>query len=218
MACASMLALAALLASIWGGAATARNLAAPTISSISPASGARGTTVTITGTNLQNASVTWTVAGNPGAQGSTSGAMKAAPLDVTVSPDGTQLTFTVPDGGDASHGIMAPAGANRITITTAEGSVSKLFSVTTLNATGMKPMITHLLPRRAAPGAQITIFGTHFTGATVVKLGGMKASFKVPSDTRILAEVPMKAHSGTWSVTTKLGTAASPASFTVTAT
>ena len=215
IAYASLVTLAAFLALSLNGSATAKPLAAPTITSVSPTSGARGTTVTVTGTNLQNATVTWAVAGNPGAKGSTSGAMKAAPIDVTVSSDGTQLRFSVPAGGDASRGIVAPAGANRFTVTTAGGSVSKLFTVTTLNTIGMKPVITYLMPRRAAPGQQITIFGNHLSGATVVKLAGMKAAFKVPSDTRILAKVPLNARSGKWSVTTGLGTATSPAAFTV---
>lgn len=217
MAYASPLAAAALLALIVGATAVAKGLAAPVISSISPTSGPRGSTVVIHGTNLQNATVTWTVAGNAGASGSTSGSMKATPIDATVSPDGTQITLSVPDGGDTSHGIVAPGGANRITVTTPGGSVSKLFSVTTLNKIGMKPVITHLLPAHAAAGAQVTIFGSHFSGTTVVKLGGIRTSFKVPSDTRILVKVPTKAHSGRWSVTTKLGTAVSPTAFTVSA-
>jgi hypothetical protein len=105
---------------------------------------------------------------------------------------------------------MAPAGANRITITTPGGSVSKLFSVTTTNTLGTKPVITHLMPTHAARGAQIAIFGTHFTGTTMVKLDGMSAKYTVPSDTKILATVPMKAHTGHWTVTTRYGTVTSP--------
>lgn len=214
MAYLSMLTLAAVVASILGGAAMAKSLAAPTVTSMSPTSGARGTAVTITGANLQNATVTWTIAGKPGASGSTSGSMKAAPITVTVSPDGTKIMFNVPDGGDTSNGIMAAGGANRITITTPGGSVSKLFSVTTTNTLGLRPAITHLMPKHAAHGAQIVIFGSHFTGTTSVMLGGMKAKYTVPSDTKILATVPMKAHSGFWTVKTRYGTVKSPA-FTV---
>jgi hypothetical protein len=101
---------------------------------------------------------------------------------------------------------MAPGGANRITITTPGGSVSKLFSVTSTNTLGLRPAITHLMPKHATHGAQIAIFGSHFTGTTSVKLDGMKAKYTVPSDGKILATVPMKAHSGSWTVTTHYGT------------
>ncbi len=211
----SMLALVGVLAFVLGGAALAARADAPTVTSVSPTSGARGTTVVVQGTNLQQATVTWTGAGQPGAQGSTSGAMKAAPIQATVSPDGTSITFSVPDGGDTSNGIMAPGGMNRFTITTPGGSVTETFKVTTTNTTGLKPVITELMPKRAARGAQITIFGHHFTGATLVKLGSMKATFRIPSDSRILVKVPMKAHSGSWTVKTAYGTAVSTTRFTV---
>jgi hypothetical protein len=212
----SMLALVGVLAFVLGGAALAARTDAPTITSVSPASGARGTTVVVQGTNLQQASVTWTSASQPGAQGSTSGAMKAAPIQATVSPDGTQITISVPDGGDTSNGIMAPGGLNRFTVTTPGGTISRTFKVTSENTIGLKPVITELMPKRAAPGVQITIFGHHFTGATFVKLGGMKAAFRIPSDSRLVVKVPMKAHSGTWTVKTAYGTAMSTTRFTVT--
>jgi hypothetical protein len=212
----SMLALVGVLAFVLGGAALAARTDAPTITSVSPASGARGTTVVVQGTNLQQASVTWTSASQPGAQGSTSGAMKAAPIQATVSPDGTQITFSVPDGGDTSNGIMAPGGMNRFTVTTPGGSITKTFKVTSTNKTGLRPVITQLMPKHAARGAQITIFGHHFTGATLVKLGSLKATFRVPSDSRILVKVPMTAHSGSWTIKTSYGTAVSSSRFTVT--
>jgi hypothetical protein len=211
-----MLALVGVLAFVLGGAALAAWAEAPAITSVSPASGARGTTVVVQGTNLQQAAVTWTSASQPGAQGSTSGAMKAAPIQATVSPDGTQITFSVPDGGDTSNGIMAPGGLNRFTVATPGGSISKTFNVTSTNKIGLKPVITQLMPKRAAPGAQVTIFGHHFTGATVVKLGGTQVTYRIPSDSRILVKVPMKAHSGSWTVKTAYGTAVSTARFTVT--
>lgn len=210
----TMLALAAILASISGGVAVAMSNSAPTITGMSPTSGPRATVVTITGTNLQHASVTWTPEGKPGASGSTSGAMRATPIRAIVSLNGTRVRFSVPAGGDVSHGIMAPAGMNSITIRTPSGSVSKLFRVTTMNTLGMRPAVTYLMPRHAAPGAKVTIYGTHLTTATAVKLGGMTAAFDVPSDTKIVATVPTRARSGNWVVTTRFGTATS-GTFTV---
>ena len=162
--------------SFFGGAALAARTDAPTITSVSPASGARGTNVVVQGTNLQEASVTWTGTNRRGPR-DPPGAMKAAPIQATVSPDGTQITFAVPDGGDTSQGIMAPGGMNRFTVTTPGGSITKTFKVTGVNTIGLKPVITQLMPKRARPGAQITIFGHHFTGATLVKIGGMNATY-----------------------------------------
>ena len=211
-------ALVGVLALVLGGAALATRTAAPTITSMSPKSGARGTTVVVMGANLQQASVTWTGARNTGAQGSASGAMKTAPIQATVNPDGTQLTFAVPDGGDSSNGIMAPGGLNRLHDHDARRLGHHNFNVTSLNKLGLRPVITELMPKHAAPGAQITIFGHHFSGATSVKLGGMRTTFRIPSDSRIIARVPMDAHSGTWIVKTAYGTAASGTHFTVAAT
>ena len=99
---------------------------------------------------------------------------------------------------------MAPGGVNRFTITTPGGSISKLFNVTSVNTLGLKPVITQLMPKGAKPGAQITIFGHHFSGASFVKIGGLNATFRIPSDSRIVVKVPMKAHSGNWTVKTAL--------------
>ena len=113
------LGLAALAALALGGAATAKGTGAPTILSMSPTWGARGTTVVIHGANLQHASVRWASACDPGAQGSMP--TKATPLRVAVNPRGTLLRFSVP---------AAFGGQSRIAITTAAGAVSATFTVT----------------------------------------------------------------------------------------
>src|SRR5207244_2260470 len=78
------------------------------------------------------------------------------------------------------------------------------------------PTITSLSPTSGVVGASVTITGTAFTGATVVKFNGTNATFTVNSATQITATVPTGATTGTISVTTPGGTATSASSFTVT--
>jgi hypothetical protein len=69
------------------------------------------------------------------------------------------------------------------------------------------PTITSLNPARGAIGSQVTIVGSHFTGATSVTFNGTAATFIVNSDTQITATVPNGATSGSVTVTTPGGTA-----------
>ena len=69
------------------------------------------------------------------------------------------------------------------------------------------PAITAFAPVSAALGANVTITGSNFTGATAVLFGGVPAqSFSVQSATSIIAQVPVLS-SGNVSVTTPGGTA-----------
>ena len=74
-----------------GGSATSGGslviLPPPAISSISPASGPVGTTVTITGTNL----------------GGTVGVMLGSVVTVPTSVSGSSVTFTIPPGAASGH-------------------------------------------------------------------------------------------------------------------
>jgi hypothetical protein len=128
----SALGIAALAALVLGGSAMGKGAAGPTITSMSPTWGARGTTVVIHGVNLERASVKWASACDPGAQGSMP--TRATPIRATVNPHGTQITFSVPDGGRSSHGIAAFGGLSRIAITTPAGAVSASFTVTSPTA------------------------------------------------------------------------------------
>ena len=68
------------------------------------------------------------------------------------------------------------------------------------------PVIQSFTPTTAATGAQVTITGNHFTGATAVRFGGQMGSFTVVNATTITATVPFPAASGDISVTTPGGT------------
>lgn len=78
-----------------------------------------------------------------------------------------------------------------------------------------KPSIRNFLPRGGVPGTVITITGSNLSGATSVKVGGLKVTYVVRSATRVTATLPSTGRSGKVSVTTKTGTATSTGSFSV---
>ena len=77
------------------------------------------------------------------------------------------------------------------------------------------PAITGMKPSSAAVGTTISITGRRFTGAMVVRIGGVQATFTVASESKISATVPSGALNGPVSVTTPVGTAWSTAVFGV---
>jgi sugar lactone lactonase YvrE len=153
-----------------------------TVSSLNPSSGptAGGNTVTITGTNLSNASaVSFGV--TPATSFFVSGPMEIS----AVAPPGT-------------------AGTVDVTVTTAGGTSAtnagdEYTYVTTPTVSGLSPSTGPTLG-----GTSVTITGTGFTGATAVLFGITSAtSFIVRSDASITATSP--AGSGTVDVTVTTG-------------
>jgi mono/diheme cytochrome c family protein len=82
--------------------------------------------------------------------------------------------------------------------------------------TAAKPSISSFSPARGKPGTKLTIKGTDFTGAKAVKIGKLKAVFKVVSAKTIVATVPPNAKTGAINVTTAAGTGTSAKNFNVT--
>ncbi|MDQ1484414.1 MAG: hypothetical protein QOJ62_107 [Actinomycetota bacterium] len=162
----------------------------PTFTVMTPTSGptAGGTTVTVTGTNLQNASIT--VGG-------------VAATNVIVAAGGTSLTFVTP---------AAPAGAAAVVIGAIGGSVPAG------NYTyAAPPTISGLAPTSGpeAGGTSVVITGTGFTSASAVSFGSTAAtSFTVNTDTQITANSPAGVGVVAVNVTTPGGTAVAPAAFT----
>jgi len=77
-------------------------------------------------------------------------------------------------------------------------------------AAAAPPTITSFSPTSAPAGTKVTITGTDLAGATIVRLGGMIATFTVLSPTQIRATVPTKAPGYyRWQVTTAEGVATS---------
>ncbi len=141
---------------------------APTITSISPVQGpvAGNTLVTITGTNLIGASVTF---------GGT------AATAVTVNGSGTELTMRTP---------ARPAGAVDVVVTTGVGTPATAVNGYTYIAA---PTITGISPSSGSVtgGTSITITGTGLAGTSSVLIGGTAAtSVVVVSDTQVTAVTP----------------------------
>ncbi|GAB6900663.1 beta strand repeat-containing protein [Kineosporia succinea] len=139
-------------------------LAAPSVGTVSPASGpvGGGATVTITGTGF-SATTSVTFDG----QAATVGA---------ITP--TQLTVTTPAGSGP--------GPVLVRVITAGGSDSGLYTYRSA------PAVTGLTPGAGpeAGGTVVTIDGSDFTGATQVRFGSAVAVFSVSSDARITATAP----------------------------
>jgi len=161
-----------------------------TISSFTPTSGPAGTAVTISGTNLTNASA--------------------------VSFNGKAATSFTPLSA-ISVKATVPAGATtgKITVVTPQGTAT---SAANFTVTTPKPTITNFTPASGPVGKLITITGTLFTGATYVKFNGTASkSVTVKSTTSITAVVPNGATTGKITITTPAGVATSATNFTVTA-
>jgi hypothetical protein len=188
------LALFAAFACALAGSATARTLAAPTLTGFAPTHGLRGEKVTIYGHNLTGAQVQFN-----GVQAT----------NVMIDTAGTHITVNVP--------IEVADGPTPITVITPEGTVATatMFTVNPPSAPTklVKPRISSFAPLRGKSGTRVTIKGSHLGGALWVKFGGVKATFTVPSATKIVALVPKKAHSGQITVRTSGGLATSGSHF-----
>ena len=160
----------------------------PTITSVSPSSGAPGDNITINGTNLTGASVSFG-ASNANVTGSSS----------------TQIFVTVPNA----------TGATSLTVT---GSVAPpaTFAFTVTAATVVAPAISAISAQTGPPGTVVTITGTGFTGATVT-IGGAAANITASSATSITTSVPGGAAIGAGKIVVTTSSGSSSRDFTVTA-
>jgi N,N-dimethylformamidase beta subunit-like protein/IPT/TIG domain-containing protein len=160
-------------------------IAAPTITSFTPTSGAPGGAVTISGTNFTGTS--------------------------TVTFNGTAATFTVLSGTAIQANVPAGATTGPIAVTNPAGTATSAANFTVSSG----PAITGFTPASGTGGTSVTISGANLTGATAVAFNGTAAAFTVTSDTEIQATVPDSATTGPLSVTTPAGTATSAGTFTV---
>jgi outer membrane protein assembly factor BamB len=108
-----------------------------------------------------------------------------------VAFNGTAASFTVIDDADIQTSVPFSATTGKIRVTTPAGSGS---SATAFKVT---PTVSAFSPRWGLPGTVVTITGSAFTGATLVRFGGAAASsFRVDSYTQITATVPAGASTG----------------------
>jgi len=193
--CASVL-VTMLLASA-GTASPKRAQQAPVITSVEPTSGAVGTVVIISGSDLLDPTISFNKVVAP------------TPATPEFTNSATRITALVPPG----------ATTGPITVTTSGGSVttSSNFVVTASPPKPTtKPVISRFSPTTGKPGTMITITGSNFANLTAVKFGGIKAkTVKAISKQRLSAKVPVGARSGRIAVSTVLGTAMSTEPFAV---
>ena len=157
----------------------------PTITSFSPMTVGKNTTVTITGTDLT---------------GATSVNFNGVAAQSFSVVDASTITAVVPQ-----------TTSGKIVVTTPGGVCASPAAFTFVSS----PTVTSFSPTSGGPGDSVNITGTNLTGATAVKFNGTDATFSVVSATSITTVVPSGATTGPISVTTPGGTATSASSFTV---
>ncbi|HEY7420570.1 MAG TPA: hypothetical protein VH541_01065 [Gaiellaceae bacterium] len=91
-------------------------------------------------------------------------------------------------------------------VTASRGSFSDRFSQWDVHVYHfVEPLnLYKVVPTRARVGAHVTLRGKGLAGATGVSFGSVKARFKIVSDARLVATVPLKARSGPIVVTSPL--------------
>ena len=158
-------------------------LPAPTITSFSPLVAFLGETVTITGTNIINAT--------------------------GVSFGGTPGSSIKVTGPSSISAIVGNGSTGNVTVTTLGGTATKSGFTYSPSA----PVVSSFIPLSGVKGSTVTINGQYFNGATAVTFGGVPASsFTVLSSTAISAVLGSGA-TGSISVTTPYGTSSSANSF-----
>ena len=176
---------------------TANVPAVPVISGITPLTAARGTSVTVAGTGLANATAAAFV----------SGATVLPATIVAGSNTATSVRVTVP--------AAAVIGSDyRVSLTTFGGSAT---STDTVRIAPDAPTVTSITPTSGAAGTVVTINGTNFSvnGVSVVTgvaFGGKPATnIVVNGPTQLRATVAAGSVDGAVTVTTTSGTATGPA-------
>ncbi|QXU40125.1 MBG domain-containing protein [Pedobacter sp. D749] len=169
---------------------TSVQVAAPTVTALSPTSGPTGggTSVTITGTNFS------------GTTAVTFGATSATGFTVNSA---TQITATAPAGTGTVDVRITTTGGTSAT------SASDQFTYVAA------PTVTALSPTSGPTGGgtSVTITGTNFSGTTAVTFGATAATgFTVNSATQITATAPAGTGTVDVRITTTGGTSATSAS------
>jgi IPT/TIG domain/Bacterial Ig-like domain (group 2)/Galactose oxidase, central domain/Kelch motif len=139
--------------------------AAPTISSLTPTSGAVGATVTVAGTGFGATQGTSTVKFN-------------GTVATVTAWSATSLTVKVPTGAPSGNVVVTVSGV---------ASNGKAFTVVAV------PNITSVSPTSGAVGASVTVAGSGFgttQGVSTVKFNGVTATVTTWSATSIAVRVP----------------------------
>lgn len=119
------------------------------------------------------------------------------------------MTQTPPFVGLANSFLLTDP--NNLQLTTADGTFGILVTAGTAPPTVAQPSVTSLSPTSGVNGDAVTITGTNFDGATLVRFGGNAASFTVSSSTSIAVTAPTGTGTVDVTVTTAGGTSATGA-------
>lgn len=158
----------------------------PAIATLSPASGAVGMVISITGSNLTGA--------------------------ISVAFNNVSVGFSVVSDTEITTSVPAGATTGRIVILTPGGKATSPGNFTVVPV----PVIAGFTPDSAPEGTKITINGSGFVGTFTVAFNGLKATSATRVSTnQLTATVPVGASSGPLTVTTAGGTAVSAGNFTV---
>jgi len=168
-------------------------LQAPTITSLTPATGPVGTGVVIAGSNFSGVT--------------------------SVKFNGIAAAYTLNNASQITTTVPANATTGKVTVTTNIGTGTSPADFTVTAGTAA-PSIISFSPTTGANGATVVITGTGFTGATAVQFTGasstlVASSYRVDSAQQITATVPSAAVTGTIRVVTAGGAGVSSGSFTV---
>jgi Leucine-rich repeat (LRR) protein len=169
--------------------ATFQIATAPTLTAITPSVGTLGTSVELTGTNLQSL------------VGVLLGGVAVRSLSVL---DSTRAVATVGAGTSGTVSLVWTNG----TVATASSFVF-----------GTQPLIAQIVPNAATAGTQIRLDGVNLLGVTQVTIGGVQAAFDPTPATSptqsLIAYVPLGTTGGTVTVRAVGGVASAPVPFVV---
>ena len=140
----------------------------------------------------------------------------AAPVGGIITLTGTNLQGTtgLTFGGVAATGYTVNAAGTNLTVAVPAGATGGPLVLTAPHgssngfAFAVLPFITGVTPVTAVVGAQVTITGTTFGGATQVSFNGVVATYTAVSPTQVTAVVPAGAASGALRITTSAGSSA----------
>jgi endoglucanase len=167
-------------------------VSAPVIGSFSPASGPAGTTVTVSGSDLDK--VTSAQVGG------------SATTAVTIA-SASSLSFVVP----------ADAGSGTVRLNSPNGPADSAASYTVTGPQAV-PVVSGFSPMSGPVGTTVTVSGSDFTGATGARIGsGTTVPVTVANSSSLSFVVPSGSTSGVVTVTTPAGSDSSSTSYTVSA-
>jgi eukaryotic-like serine/threonine-protein kinase len=176
----------------------------PAVTSVSPASGTTsgGTTVTITGTGLNGATVV-----RFGGVAGTITADSATQITATSPPSMVTAAAITADSPAQATATSTGAGTVDITVTTA-GGTSHPTAADRFTYTAAQPAITGVSPNggTTSGGTTVTITGTGLAGATSVRFGNGAAIIIADSSTQVMVTSPPGSGTVNLTVTTPAGT------------